>query len=195
MANQDGPAEGRAEEGEYDMKRLIGVGGVALAMALTVGTAASASAAPAPCRHSGTEVTTGFTNNVADILSNATVLPVRAHGVVNSKGTVTLSGPANGTTTFYYRAGDLTVKHTQTSGSSQPTLNPKTCVFSQPNGGVYTILSGTGKFSGATGHGWYKIYVALKAPRLKNGQCNLSPSAVPVSGELKFLAYGTLSVG
>jgi hypothetical protein len=194
MASQDGPAEGRTEEGEYHMKRLIGVGGVALAMALTVGTAASASAAPAPCRHSGTEVTTGFTNNVADILSNAPVVPVRAHGVVNSKGTFALSGPSTGTTTFYYRAGDLTVKHTQTSGGSEPTLNPKTCVDSLYQAGVYTVVSGTKEFSGATGHGWYKLYIALKAPRLKNGQCNPSQSAVPVSGEIKFLAYGTLSV-
>jgi hypothetical protein len=175
------------------MKRLIAVAATATAMALTVGTAASASAAT-PCRHSGTEVTTGFTNNVADILANVTVLPVRAHGVVNTRGTVALSGPSTGTTTFDYRAGDLTVKHTQTSGGSQPTLNPKTCVDSLYEAGVYTVLSGTGKFSGATGHGWYKLYIALKAPRLKNGQCNTSQSAVPVSGEIKFLAYGTLSV-
>ena len=35
---------------------------------------------------------------------------------------------------------------------------------------------------------------AAKFPRLKNGKCNTSPSAVPISGKISFLAHGPLSV-
>ena len=92
------------------------------------------------------------------------------------------------------RQGKLTVKHTQTSGGSQPTVNPKTCVASQTEGGVYTVVGGTGRFHGATGHGKFKVYFAIVFPRLKNGKCNTSQSAQPVSGKISFLAYGPLSV-
>jgi hypothetical protein len=178
------------------MKRLIGVGVAALAMALTAGTAASASAStPAGHHHrSGIEVTVGTTHNLAIIEANVSVLPVTAYGVVDTHGTIALSGPATGTSTFDYRVGTLTVDHTQTSGGTQPTLNPKTCVDSLAEAGVYTVTGGTGKFYGATGHGWYKLYIAVKAPRLANGQCNTSQSAQPVSGVIRFLAYGSLSV-
>jgi hypothetical protein len=189
MAKQRDPE--RIHGRRTDMKRLLGVGVAALAMALTVGTAASASAAP--CR-SGTEVIVGSTHNLATIESNAPVVPLTAYGVVHSKGSISLGGPGNGTGTLNFRAGTLTVRHTQTSGGTQPTLNPRTCVYSQSEGGVYKVLSGTGAFSGATGHGWFKVYFALKAPRLKNGQCNTSQSAAPVSGVIRFLAYGPLSV-
>jgi hypothetical protein len=173
------------------MKRLIAVAAAAAAIALTATSAASASAAT--CR-SGTEVIAGSTTNLAIVLANVSVLPVKAHGVVDTRGTIALSGPNNGTSSFDFRAGTLTVKHTQTSGGSEPTFNPRTCVDSEFQGGVYTVVGGTGKFRDATGHGWYKLYFAIKAPRLKNGKCNTSQSAVPVSGEIKFLAYGPLSV-
>ena len=65
---------------------------------------------------------------------------------------------------------------------------------SQTEGGVYTVVGGTGKFSGAKGHGKYKTYFAIVFPRLKNGKCNTSQSAQPVSGKISFLAHGPLSV-
>jgi hypothetical protein len=173
------------------MKRLIAVAATAAAMALTAASAASASAAT--CR-SGTEVITGSTTNLAIVLANVSVLPVRAHGVVNTTGTIALSGPSTGTSSFDFRAGELTVRHTQTSGGSQPVLNPRTCVDGLTQGGVYTVLGGTGRFHDATGHGRYRLTIAVRAPRLKNGHCNTSQSAVPVSGKITFLAYGPLSV-
>ena len=173
------------------MKRLIAVAATATAMALTVGTAASASAAT-PCRHSGTEVISGSTTNLAIIDANVPVVPLRARGVVNTRGTISLGGATNGTSSLDFRAGNLTVKHTQKSSSSN--FNPKTCVFSQSEAGVYTVVGGTGRFRDATGHGWFKVNFAIKAPRLKNGQCNTSQSALPVAGKISFLAYGPLSV-
>ena len=171
------------------MKRLIAVGATAAALALTAASAASASAGTC---HSGIEIISGSTTNLAIIDANVTVLPLRAHGVVDTKGTITLSGPTNGTSSLDFRAGKLTVKHTQKSSGSN--FNPKTCVFSQSQAGVYKVVGGTGKFHDATGHGSYKIYIAIKAPRLKNGECNTSQSAPPVSGKISFLAYGPLSV-
>ena len=136
----------------------------------------------------------GSTTNLSIILANTSVLPVKAHGVVRTKGTISLGGPNNGKSSFDFRAGKLTVNHTQTSGGSQPSVNLKTCVASQTEGGVYTVIGGTGRFSGATGHGKYKIYFAIVFPRLKNGKCNTSQSAQPISGKISFLAYGPLSV-
>jgi hypothetical protein len=173
------------------MKRLMTIAAMALSLVLAAASAASASATA--CR-SGTEVIVGSTTNLSIILANTSVLPVKAYGVVRTKGTLSLGGPTNGTSSFVFRAGKLTVKHTQTSGGSQPTVNPKTCVASQTEGGVYTVVGGTGRFHGAQGHGKFKVYFAIVFPRLKNGKCNTSQSAQPVSGKISFLAYGPLSV-
>ncbi len=173
------------------MKRLITIAATVLALVLAATSAASASTTA--CKR-GTEVIAGSTTSLSIILANVSVLPVRAFGVVRTKGTISLGGPSNGTSSFDFRAGKLTVKHTQTSGSTQPSLNPKTCVASASEGGVYTVLGGTGKFYGAKGHGKFEVYFAIKFPRLKNGKCNSSQSAQPISGKLSFLAYGPLSV-
>jgi hypothetical protein len=173
------------------MKRLFVV--LATMMALVLAAATAASASTAKCR-SGTEVIVGSTTNLSIITADVTVLPVKAYGLVRTKGTLSLGGPENGTSSFIFRAGKLTVRHKQTSGGSQPTLNPKTCVLSQNDGGVYTVLGGTGKFWGATGHGKYHTYFAIVFPRLKNGKCNTSQSAVPISGKINFVAYGPLSL-
>jgi hypothetical protein len=161
--------------------------------ALTLGLAASPAASAAVASgKSGTEVIQGSTTKLSVIESNAPVVPVKAHGVVNTSGTINLGGPTNGRSTLYFQAGNLRVKHTQTS--SKQTANTKTCAVSQVGGGVYTVVSGTGKFYGATGHGQYVVDFTAKLPRLKNGTCNISPSAVPISGKISFLAYGPLSV-
>jgi len=173
------------------MKRIMAIAATALCLVLAATSAASASTAAGK---SGTEVIAGSTTDLSIIDANATVLPVQAFGVVRTKGTIALSGPTNGTSSFDFRAGKLTVNHKQTSGGTQPTFNPKTCAASQIQGGVYTVVGGTGKFYGAKGHGKFKLYFAAVFPRLKNGKCNTSPSAQPVSGKISFLAYGPLSV-
>jgi hypothetical protein len=96
IAHQDGPTEGGPNEEGAPHEGLIAVAATAAAMALTAVSAASASAAT--CR-TGTEVITGSTTNLAIITANTTVLPVRAHGVVSTRGTISLSGPSNGTPT------------------------------------------------------------------------------------------------
>jgi hypothetical protein len=172
------------------MKRLITI----TAAALTLGLAASpaASAGVASGGKSGTEVIQGSTTKLSVIKSNAPVVPLKAHGVVDTYGTINLGGPTNGRSTLYFHAGNLRVKHTQTS--TKQSFNPKTCLVSQVGGGVYTVVAGTGKFYGAKGHGKYAVDFTAKFPRLKNGKCNTSPSAVPISGKISFLAYGPLSV-
>jgi len=173
------------------LKRLMTIAAMVLSLVLAAASAASASTTAS---RSGTEVIAGSTTNLSIILANVSVVPVTAYGVVRTKGTISLGGSANGTSSFNFRAGKLTVKHTQTSGGSQPTFNQKTCVASLTEGGVYTVVGGTGSFSGARGHGKFKVYFAIVFPRLKNGKCNTSQSARPVSGKISFLAYGPLSV-
>lgn len=172
------------------MKRLVTIAAAALTLGLAASPAASAAVASG---RSGTEVIQGSTTALAVIRANAPVLPLKAYGVVDTYGVINLGGPTNGRSTLYFHAGNLRVEHTQTS-STNPSLNPKTCVFSQVQGGVYTVVSGTGKFYGAKGHGRYVVDFTAKFPRLRNGKCNSSPSAVPVSGKISFLAYGPLSV-
>jgi hypothetical protein len=171
------------------MKRVLAIAASALSLVLAASSAASASAA---ADRSGTEVIAGSTTNLAIIISNTTVVPVQASGVVNSVGTVPLSGPSNATSSLNFRAGKLTVHHKQTS--SKQSTNLKTCVVSQAQGGVYTVVGGTGQFRGATGHGTFKVAFTITFPRLKNGKCNTSAKAVPVSGKISFLAFGPLSV-
>jgi hypothetical protein len=171
------------------MKRLITITAAALTLGLAASPAASAAVASGK---SGTEVIQGSTTKLSAITSNGPVVPLKAHGVVDTYGTINLGGPTNGRSTLQFHAGNLRVKHTQTSTKSG--FNPNTCVVSQVGGGVYTVVSGTGKFDGAKGHGKYAVDFTLKFPRLKNGKCNTSASAVPVSGKISFLAYGPLSV-
>jgi hypothetical protein len=171
------------------MKRLITITAAALTLGLAASPAASAAVAGGK---SGTEVIQGSTTKLSVIDSNAPVVPLKAYGVVDTHGTINLSGPTNGRSTLYFHAGNLGVKHTQTS--SKQSFNTKTCVVSQVQGGVFTVVAGTGKFYGAKGHGKYVVVFTAKFPRLKNGNCNTSPSALPVSGKISFLAYGPLSV-
>jgi hypothetical protein len=171
------------------MKRLITITAAALTLGLAASPAASAAVASGK---SGTEVIQGSTTELSVITSNAPVVPLKAHGVVDTYGTINLSGPTNGRSTLYFRVGNLRVKHTQTR--TKQSFNSKTCVISQVQGGVYTVVAGTGKFYGAKGHGNYVVDFTAKFPRLKNGKCNTSPSAVPISGKISFLAYGPLSV-
>lgn len=171
------------------MKRLIAIAAAALSLVLAASSAASASTAG---HKRGIEVIFGSTTSLAVIEANVPVVPLRAYGVVRTRGSIALSGPTNGTSSLLFRAGKLTVKHKQTS--TQSGFNAKTCVLSQAQAGVYTVVGGTGKFYGATGHGKYRVSFYLKAPRLKNGKCNTSQSAPPVSGKIMFLAYGPLSV-
>jgi len=173
------------------MKRLMAVSAAALALGLATSSAASAAVAGAK---SGTEVIQGSTTKLSVIESNASVVPLGAHGVVDTYGYIALSGPTNGRSTLYFHAGNLRVKHTQTSGGSQPSFNSKTCVASQVQGGLYTVVAGTGKFYGAKGHGRYTVDFTAKFPRLKNGKCNASNSAKPISGKISFLADGPLTV-
>jgi hypothetical protein len=172
------------------LKRFMTITAAVLTLGLAVIPAASAATAGGK---SGTEYIEGSTTNLSVIQSNAPVVPLEAHGVVDSYGHITLSGPTNGRSTLYFHAGNLRVKHTQTS--STQSLNPKTCVVSQVAGGLYTVVSGTGKFYGASGHGRYEVDITFTLPRLKNGKCNTSESAAPVSGKIKFRASGPLSVG
>ena len=112
------------------MKRLITIAATVLALVLAAASAASASTTG--CR-SGTEVIAGSTTNLSIILANTSVLPLKAYGVVHTKGTISLGGPTNGKSSLDFRAGKLTVNHTLTSGGTQPSLNLKTCVATRPS--------------------------------------------------------------
>ena len=98
------------------MKRLMTITAAALTLGLAASPAASAAVASGK---SGTEVIQGSTTRLSVIKSNAPVVPLKAHGVVDTYGTINLGGPTNGKSTLYFHAGHLKVKHTQTRTKSE----------------------------------------------------------------------------
>ena len=80
------------------MKRLITITAAALTLGLAASPAASAAVASGK---SGTEVIQGSTTKLSAITSNAPVVPLKAHGVVDTYGTINLGGPTNGRSTLH----------------------------------------------------------------------------------------------
>jgi hypothetical protein len=103
------------------------------------------------------------------------------------------------TTTFHTTAGNLVVAADVPNVNNPPTTtDPTTCLSKSTITGTYTVVGdqSTGKFKDATGSGKITDVFQATLPKLSNGKCNESQSAVPLpnGAVTTFYASGPLTV-
>jgi hypothetical protein len=165
------------------MRKLIILAGVSIA--------GVALAACGSSTTSGTQVFAGSTTNVSQ---NAKV-PITGSGVVTSTSG-TLPGGSGSKAVLKFNNGTVDVTHSKgnNGGNGTVSMDSAKCTLTDVVTGTYTVTGGTGSYSGATGHGTYKI-TFLGRYALTGGKCSPTPSANPISGLEVFHASGPLTVG
>jgi hypothetical protein len=167
-------------------KRLLGLAGILAATgAMALSALPAASAAPVHARPAavGTEhfqlmSVTGDTNRSPVIATGLFTAGGRDH-VVN-----------NNTDKFVFPKGTITVRHSNSKGPQS--FNPRTCLLRVNQHGTYKILSGTGAYTGITGHGRYRLTILAVGARGANGKC--TQKKPPVAIELEIQARGPVSL-
>jgi hypothetical protein len=150
-------------------------------VALTAVFTEASSAAP-PASSSGVELITGQSHSTA----NHPVIPLTASGLVAGHGSLKL-GSHSGLT---FNVGSISVhKSVVAQGQS---VNKKTCTFHGIEVVDYTITSGTGAFTGATGNGQATIWFKFKLRKTASGKCNLKAS--PLHAHTVFWASGPINL-
>jgi uncharacterized membrane protein len=129
---------------------------------------ASPVAASRPAAVSGTEHIQIMTTS-----GTATTASVIAWGVFTAAG---VDHMGNSVDTIVFPGGTVKVKHP--SGGGPGNFNTKTCLFTANESAPYTIVGGTGKYKGITGHGTAVVSIVGIAARVK-GAC--SETAPPVA--------------
>jgi len=147
--------------------RLLLAAAAAATIAVTSITAASASPRAHPTA-SGTEYVQVMSTSTTSSPASAI-----AYGLFTAAGQAHLGDAKLGTITF--PGGTIMLSHAAQKGTSQ--FDPKTClaIISQP--GTYTIIGGTGKYAGITGHGNYHLSLVFIAAR-SHGQCSSNRAPV-----------------
>lgn len=127
-------------------------GGVALAFTLPAGTAAVSGP---PAGSPGTM----HIQILSTLADSGAPVPVMIYGPFAAYGTAELAS-VNGTTkaTLMVGGGTIYVNGTDSGGGTEK-LDPATCVFRTQGLGTYTIVGGTGKYRGITGHGTFTASV------------------------------------
>jgi hypothetical protein len=129
------------------MKRRHIVIGAVSAVLLAVGGAAPA--ASAHSMHSGTEHILALQSNV-----NGPQVVI-ANGPIHARGyDVSIS---NHRDRFVFPKGSLSIWHTPTTSHSS--FDPKTCLGTFSETGVFKVVGGSGRYDDATGHGTYTLHV------------------------------------
>jgi hypothetical protein len=127
------------------VKRRHIVLGAISALALTIG--GIAPAASATTSHSGTE-------HFLILQTNETSTPpVIGTGPIHAAGTDLQLN--NHHDRFVFPRGALRIYHA--AKASHQSFDPKTCLGTFTERGVYTVIGGTGAYSQATGHGSYHL--------------------------------------
>jgi hypothetical protein len=126
------------------VKRRHIVLGAISALAITIG--GIAPAASATTTHSGTE-------HFLILQTSEESAAVIGTGPIHAAGTDLQLN--NHHDRFVFPKGALRIWHT--AKASHESFDPKTCLGTFTERGVYTVLSGTGAYSHATGHGSYHL--------------------------------------
>lgn len=127
------------------MKRRHIVLGAISALAITIG--GIAPAASATTTHSGTE------HFLVLQTSEQSAPPLIGTGPIHAAGIDLQLN--NHHDRFVFPKGALRIWHT--AKASNESFDPTTCLATFTERGVYTVLSGTGAYSHATGHGTYHL--------------------------------------
>jgi hypothetical protein len=130
---------------------------------------------------SGTETISGTLKGEAAMATNP-VFHLTFSGPVNTTATFPLgAAPRKGQThTFKTAAGNFVIV-TGTGSTTQRLLSTKTCRFEFSTTVPYTVSGShsTGQFAGASGSGKALVGFVGDLPKLSNGKCNTSTTAVP----------------
>src|ERR1022692_3329650 len=137
--------------------------------------------------------------------SNTAPAPILLTGVIGDHGkavNVTSSGKPTKKNLHYklleLKKGTILVNGTaidQAGNNANPTINPSNCSAYITATATIPILSGTGEYSGITGSIAMTETFAFLLPTKKNGTCNESNSANPVSQWGTLYGSGTVSFG
>jgi hypothetical protein len=115
--------------------------------------------------------------------------PTGAKTAVIARGVFTAGGvditTSNTTDTFKFPNGTIRVRHSP--GTGPQSFNPRTCLGTVHQHGTYTLLGGTGKYAGISGHGRYRLDILFVSAR-SYGKC--SQTKPPVAFELIIRASG-----
>ena len=138
---------------------------------MVMGAFAAAGAAPAMAstanhRVPGYETFNGF--GTGEYYGHPGVVPLYAHGVINDHGSIDLFGPNPGDI-IHPNHGDLDVSHTDFGHEH---LYPASCTIVLSANSNYTIIGGTGAYSGASGVGHSSVKFTAITGRDHNGQCD-----------------------
>lgn len=91
--------------------------------------------------------------------------------------------------TIVFPGGSWRVKHS--AGTGPQSFNPKTCLMLVNQHGTYTILGGTGKYKGISGHGRYTVSIVALGAKVK-GVC--SQTRPPVAWQQVIDASGPVKL-
>jgi hypothetical protein len=164
---------------------------------LAAGCGGSASGATAT--KSGTETVTGTLKGAA-AAATSPVYHLTFSGPVNTTASYPLgTAPKKGQgITFKTAAGNFVIVASGSSSTTERLLSTATCRFEFTTGVPYTVSGSksTGQFAGATGSGRAAVMFAGDLPKLSNGTCNTSTTAVPKVSTIvsTFTAAGPLTL-
>jgi hypothetical protein len=163
---------------------------------LAAGCGGSANGAAAS--KSGTETISGTLKGQAAMATNP-VFHLTFSGPVNTTATFPLgAAPRKGQTHTFKTAAGKFVIVTGTSSTTQRLLSTSTCRFEFSTTVPYTVSGGqsTGQFAGASGSGKVLVGFVGDLPKLGNGKCNTSTTAVPKVSTVvsTFKAAGPLTI-
>jgi hypothetical protein len=149
----------------------------------------------------GPEVIAGVVHGMK-ALANATIIPLRWRGLVNTQSVINLGGggPHKGSLeTLRSPAGNLTVKVTSKPHASQ-SFNAKSCRFTFSQDITLKVVGSksTGAFAGASGPGAVQVSFSARGPRFrsgpKKGQCNPNGQPLAKGAFASFLASLVLTL-
>ena len=159
---------------------LAAAGSMLAAGAIALSGIAAAAAAPHTAR-AGTSGLERF--QFMSTSATSTKTTVIARGVFTAGGVdITTS---NTTDTFKFPNGTIKVRHSP--GTGPQSFNRQTCLITVHQHGTYTLVSGTGKYAGISGHGRYRLDILAVAAR-SHGKCDQNKP--PAAFELIIRASG-----